>query len=237
MSEISKWYDEYSSRQADMGINARHKSIHNWALKFGLKKSDNVLEIGCGIGTQTKLLADYLNNYNQITAIDLSPKSIEVAKQLLKQYHGINWIATDFVTYDSDKKYDFVLLPDVIEHIPLAQHKALFAKISQVISDEAQIVIHIPNPNYLEWCHTHAKDKLQVLDQPIYTDELSKNVYPSGLYIHHLQTYSIWNQDCDYQIILIRKKRDLPYTIIPKPNHVKVWNTVKRKSKSLLGKK
>jgi trans-aconitate 2-methyltransferase len=238
MSTIANYYDEYSDRQAKVGINARHHSIQKWLEKFGLKKTDRILEIGCGIGTQTQLLAEYLDNSDQITAVDISPKSVEVGKKMLANFKGIKWIVADFVNYTLDEQFDVVLLPDVIEHIPLNQHKALFANIKKVLKPTGWVLIHIPAPNFLEWCHKNWQDKLQVLDQPIYTDELTQNVYPNGFYIDYLQTYSIWIDLYDYQVIVLKPlRKDLTYALIPTPPHVELWNKIVWKSRQLLGLK
>lgn len=76
--KTKEYYNEYSTRQKKIGVNERHHSILKKLKKTGLKPSDSVLEIGCGIGTFTGLLSKYINKGN-VLAVDLSPKSIEIA--------------------------------------------------------------------------------------------------------------------------------------------------------------
>lgn len=204
MQSVEKYYDEYTERQVDAGVHYRHKKIQEWLLKFGLQPHHDVLEIGCGIGTQTQLLANFLNKDVNITAIDISPKSIEIAKKNLHAHSHVKLIAGDVVETDLNGKFDVVLLPDVIEHIPLDQHKALFGKIREVLKDDGFVLIHIPNPYYLEWVHVHRKQDLQIIDQPIYTNELCQNIYPHGLHIAYLETYGIWVSGGDYQVVVLR---------------------------------
>ncbi len=52
------FYDEYVSRQLAVGVNERHHAILHWLLRFGLRHANRVLEIGCGVGTPTGLIAD-----------------------------------------------------------------------------------------------------------------------------------------------------------------------------------
>ena len=125
------------------------------------------------------------------------------------------------------------MLPDVIEHIPVEQHKKLFANISSVLKKDGFILIHIPQPYYQEWCFKNKPEALQVIDQAIYTDQLAQNVYPNKLFISHLETYSIWKQHGDYQVIVLKPYRtDLSYDELP-PTLAK---KVKGKTKQLMKK-
>lgn len=202
---VEAFYDEFTTKQIQAGISKRNIKIHEWAQQFGLKNNHNVLEIGCGIGTQTELLAQYVSQ-GKITAIDISPKSITIAQQRLANYTNVSCITGDIITMDINfsTKFDVIVLPDVIEHIPLDSHNALFKRLSGLLKEDGFILIHIPNPNYLAWCHTNTPQVLQVIDQPIYTNVLCSNVYANGFYIHHLETYEIWTNNCDYQIIVLK---------------------------------
>ena len=206
MQKVEEYYDNYVGRQASVGINDRHRSIQRWLLKFGLSKDSKILEIGCGIGTQTELIAKYIDDNGEILAVDISPKSIEVAQKRLHTYKNLKLIAADIINYDIEEQFDVIVMPDVIEHIPLELHSQLFEKAAKLLKKDGFIFIHIPNPYYLEWCHTHRKDALQIIDQPIYTDLLVQNTYPHGLYIHYLESYSIFMIDNDYQAILLKHR-------------------------------
>ena len=210
--EIEQFYDGYVDRQIDMGINSRHKSIRRWLKEFGLKPDFKVLEIGCGVGTQTELLLRDLGPDGKVLAMDISPKSIEVAKERLKKYRNVELVANDATEYDFEEKYDMIIMPDVIEHIPIELHSKLFKKLASVLKRNGKIIIHIPNPYYLQWVHKNRPELLQVIDQPIFTNILVDNIYPHGLYIHSLRTYDIWVKECDYQIIELRHfQPDLAY--------------------------
>ncbi len=236
MSKVADYYDDYTVRQQKIGINNRHLSIQNWLEKFGLKKTDDVLEIGCGIGTQTKLLAEYLNPTSRIVANDISPKSIEIGKTSLSNHKNIEWIAADVIQYNLQGKFDVVVLPDVIEHIPIEQHFELFKKIRSVLKPTGFVLIHIPNPYFLQWCHQTRPETLQVIDQPIYTNLLTANTYPNGFYIHFLETYSIWKENCDYQAIVLKCVRaDLTYHEKPYSFTEKVGRKVKQLFKKVSG--
>ena len=208
-AEVINYYDAYTTRQSITGINERHQSIQRWLEKKGLKPDDEVLEIGCGIGTQTELLTNYLNSDTKVTAIDISPKSVDIAKQRLANKTNIKWIADDYLKVKDDHKYDVVLLPDVIEHIPLELHFSLFEKIASNLKEDGFVLIHIPNPLYLEWCEKYTPEKLQIIDQAVHTDLLVKNTRPHGFYIHFLSTYQVWVDNCDYRVIVLKKLKEI----------------------------
>ncbi len=68
----------------------------------------------------------------------------------------------------------------------------------------ASSTLNYPNPYYLAWCHEHRPEVLQVIDQPVYADVLIPHIYRSGLYVHTLETYSLWVQEGDYSRAVLR---------------------------------
>ncbi|MDW3194042.1 MAG: class I SAM-dependent methyltransferase [Cytophagales bacterium] len=204
MTEVSEFYDDYSNFQHSRGINHRHLSIQRWLEFFGLKGSDQVLEIGCGIGTQTELVLRYLTT-GSITGIDISEKSIELAKQRLAKYNNQELIAGDVVQLDIQKKYDIILMPDVLEHIPIEQHARLFSKLELLLKQDGLLIIHIPDPDSLKWIRKNQPETLQIIDQPIELGELLGNLKHTSFKIEYLHSYSIYSTDPDYQLIVMRK--------------------------------
>jgi len=232
-SKVADWYDEFSTQQVNTGINLRHKSIHEWCLKFGLKKTDSVLEIGCGVGTQSQLIAEYLTK-GKLTINDISEKSVDIARERLKKFNNISYSKGDIIEQPITSKFDFIILPDVIEHIPLENHFKLFEKLSTLLKDDGSILIHIPFPNYLEWTQEFKPELLQVIDQPITTDILAKNCYPNKLYIEKLITYKIWVEKNDYQAIKLKKKINIDFSVTTRKSSFK--NKIYRKLSLILSK-
>lgn len=214
---IRSFYDGYATLQAERGINQRHLRIMQWLKQFGLQDGMRVLEIGCGIGTQTELLAEKLPN-GYLLAMDISPRSIEMAKQRLAGKKQVDLRCGDIVTLDVDGTFDMIVLPDVLEHIPISEHEILFQKLAKLLKPEGQVVIHIPSPQSLEWVIQHRPEILQVLDQPLHMGRLIPAITQAGLYPHHLQHYGLWSVDPDATIIVLRHyTKDLPFLPIPPP--------------------
>jgi trans-aconitate 2-methyltransferase len=214
--EAQRFYDEFVDHQVAVGVNERHRSILRHLKRAGLRPDHRVLEIGCGVGTLTELLAKYLAPHGSLLATDLSPKSIDVARKSLSRFGGVELVAGDILEVEIPGAFDLVVLPDVIEHIPLDQHPQLFARIASWLRTGGFVLLHYPNPNFLEWCRQYKPDGLQVIDQPIYTDVLTANAYPHGLYLDYLETYSIWVHESDYQVAVMRRRVDAThFTEIP----------------------
>lgn len=230
MEEIKQYYDAFSAEQVETGVNKRHRAILGWVKRFGVKSNDAVLEVGCGIGTFTSLLATQVR-YGKILAVDISPKSIDIARQKLSGFNNITLLAADITFTEMGGTYDVIILPDVLEHIPIDAHTKLFAKLATLIKPNGYILIHIPNPYYLEWCKKNTPELLQIIDQPLYTNILAANIYQAGLYIHYLETYSVWIDNCDHQVIVVKpcvKKdyKEIPFT--PPPLHIRLVNKIKQ---------
>ncbi|HJT83206.1 MAG TPA: class I SAM-dependent methyltransferase [Nitrososphaeraceae archaeon] len=84
----------------------------------------SVLELGCGFGRITKLLLTKYNNINEYLAVDLSQDQIENVKKYvsssLKKPNNqlkLDFMVSDIQSLNLDKKYDLVILSEVLLHI------------------------------------------------------------------------------------------------------------------------
>lgn len=201
---VSHFYDDYTEQQFKKGIHIRHRTILKNLKKAGLQANSNVLEIGCGIGTVTRLIARATPQGN-VLAVDISPKSIEMARKFNSKFSHVEFAVSDMTDFERSEKFDFVVLPDVIEHIPLEQHPHLFQTIAKHLHENSVVAINIPHPLYLTWLREHQPEKLQIIDQPIHTDQLLQNTYAAGLYLHKLESYSLFLEINDYQWIILKQ--------------------------------
>jgi cyclopropane fatty-acyl-phospholipid synthase-like methyltransferase len=204
--DARSFYDDYVARQEKVGVNARHHSIMGWLRRSGLRPGHRVLEIGCGVGTLTELLAEDLEPGGSIVALDFSLKSIEGARERLARFNHVRLVVGDVLDVELDGRFDVVVLPDVIEHIPIEQHSKLFGQVASWVRPKGFVLLHYPNPYHLEWCREHSPEVLQIIDQPIYADALVGNVYPHGLYLDSLQTYTIWVREGDYVAAVLKPR-------------------------------
>ncbi len=232
MLKVAEYYDDFSVRQLKAGINNRHISIAYHLKKNGLKKNCSVLEIGCGIGTVSELILRELSTNSRFYGVDISPRSITIAKMLETKYKNAFFETRDLTQEKLDLSFDCIVLPDVIEHIPLELHTLLFRNIYKMLNDEGFVFIHIPHPNYLEWQINNKNDELQIIDQPIHTDLLVKSVYPVGFYIHYINSYSVYSSNPDYQIIVLKKKlQSTEYPLMKEPFQLSLIERIINKAK------
>lgn len=209
--DAGEFYDQYVDRQTAVGVNDRHRAILGWLRRSGLQPDDRVLEIGSGVATVTCLLVEALGPRGSVVGIDLSPRSIDLARERLASFDNVRLIAGDVLEADIEGPFDVVVLPDVIEHIPLDDHYALFERVANWLSPNGFALLHYPNPHYLEWRHEHEHGNLQIIDQPVHADALLSNTYPHGLHLDFLATYSIWIRECDYVVAVLRPSAGLTF--------------------------
>ena len=206
-NEISEFYDEYVQRQIKTGANERLISLYKRLLNGGLNTDSKVLELGCGVGIFTKLLAKKVKN-GIIEAVDLSAKSIAVAENELKHKKNIHFDVADVVKYKPENSdFDMITLMDVIEHVPLERHAELFRNLAEIATEKTNILINIPNPQYIGYARINHPESLQVIDQEVELFILMQHLEKNGLELVYFEKYGIWEQD-DYHFMVIRKKRN-----------------------------
>ncbi len=205
--DIAEFYDEYVQRQLKIGANERLISLYKRLMGLGLKEDSKVLELGCGVGIFTKLLTKKVSN-GIIEAVDLSEKSVTVAKTELKSKKNIHFDVADVVKYHpKNSDFDFITLMDVIEHIPLEQHEELFGNLAKIATDKTKIAINIPNPQYIGYARINHPETLQVIDQEVHLFPLIQHLETQNLELVFFEKYGIWEEE-DYHFMVIRKKRD-----------------------------
>ena len=90
---------------------------HHFLLKQLPSHSQTVLDIGCGTGEFSRLLA---NRAEKVIAVDLSPKSIEVAKQCSRQYANIDFQVADIAQWEfPQEKFDAIVSIATVHHLSI----------------------------------------------------------------------------------------------------------------------
>jgi ubiquinone/menaquinone biosynthesis C-methylase UbiE len=229
VSEVTEFYDEYVVEQANTGINDRIYGVYERLIGLGLNAHSSVLELGCGIGMMTSLLKRTVNQ-GKIHAIDISAASIDYGKMKFGAAN-ITFSTQDITAFETQlNKPDFITLIDVLEHIPLELHAALFKRISQVMGLNSHFVINLPNPDYIAHDIALEADSLQVIDQPVPFASLIQQLDDASLELMTYQKYGLWHHD-EYQWFVLRIKR--PFNEVRIDNSLTVIDKIKRKIKRL----
>ena len=207
--KVVRFYDQFAEKQEKTGINSRHLSILDKAKLAGLQANHRILEVGCGIGTVSHLLATQVPQ-GKVLAVDISPESIEKARVLWKKQGNLKFDVSDMSDFNlPGETFDFFVFPDVLEHIPVDQHARLFENIQRHAHADSVVLIHIPAPRYLEWMIANQPEKLQVIDQPLDTGTLVQTLGVAGFYLEKMETYALFFQEKDYQYFVFRAKKSV----------------------------
>jgi trans-aconitate 2-methyltransferase len=209
--DVSEYYDKLWADLEDQNINrinSRHRIILHKLKKLGLAPDSSLLEVGCGNGLLTSFLAGYVTQ-GPITAADISPASIEYAKKKYKALSNIQFVVSDLSDFTANTQFDFIVFPDVLEHIPVEQHRNIFRLIRKVAHDKTTVFINIPNPRAIKWYAKHQPESLQIIDQPLDASVLLADIYANDFYLESFETYSLHHEEPDYQSLVVRPNTDL----------------------------
>lgn len=213
--EIQDWYNSFATKQLKTGVNLRHYHILNKLRALGLKKDANVLEVGCGIGTLTSLLHQYLKK-GSLTATDISDESISIAKSWIKNAKSIDFVVTDMTDFKGAKLFDFIVLPDVLEHIPMEDHTNLFATLRKNMNAIGNLVIHIPHPKSIDYIRQNTPEKLQFIDQALPASHILSAAYQNDWILVSYEAYSLLHQENDYVFLHFKPNYPARLTSISK---------------------
>lgn len=212
-NKIQGFYDEFSEKQVKTGVNSRHLNIISKLVASGMKSTHQVLEVGCGIGTVSQLIAKVVNKGN-VLAVDISEKSIQKASEIWQKHTNLTFEVSDMSDFNKPgKTFDYFVFPDVLEHIPVEQHPNLFANIGMHAHENSVVFVHIPSPRFLEWMIQNEPEKLQIIDQPLDTSKLIGVLQQFGFYLEEMKTYSVFYEEKDYQYFVFRKNKSIEKTI------------------------
>lgn len=200
--EIESYYDGHSREvQERVGINRRHRHIIRRFKATGLERDHHVLEIGCGIGQLTGLIAPLVSD-GGVLGVDISPNAIALARKRSEGRRNVTLAVDDMSAFVSDRRFDRILLPDVLEHIPEETHDRLFLTMVEHLAPSGLICIHIPDPDWIRWAARNAQSALQIVDQPLDILAMAKRSARVGLELKCFERYSIWTKEPDYNWIV-----------------------------------
>lgn len=222
MSKIQQYYDDTAEYYDSVGINDRNYKIHSLLRHFGLKKEAKVLEIGCGVGVQTSLL---FKKVAHIVALDLSERSIILAKEKYQRVRDVEWKAADIFEIEITTQFDIILLADVLHYIPEEKYGNLFEKMAKNLAQNGYIFIHSPTAAFVEWCRKNDNSKLNLDDIAIDNQQVAAACQSNNLTIVHYQQYSLWHQSPDYQYWVIQHYNPMSFDA----SKLSFWKRLKKK--------
>ena len=163
------------------------------------------LDLGCGIGTFTSMLAK--KNFD-VVGVDLSGSATKIAKNLLhKECLSSNseLIKAD-ICYLPFKQSSFnnIICADLVEHLDSSQYYYLISESYRILSKNGKLALYTPNP-------THIFEKMRKQNFILKKDESH-----------------IGLKTCDYLITSLRKHNFLILKSYFKESHILFFNLVER---------
>ncbi len=98
--------------------------------------NDSILEIGCGPGTWTEIIAQKCKN---LVAVDISSEMLNEAKRRCSGQKNIKFIHSDIMDVELKDKFEKIFCVRVLEYV--ANKKALLKKLSLMLKKNGRLVI------------------------------------------------------------------------------------------------
>jgi len=101
----------------------------------------NYLEVGGGHGLYISEAITRIGKSTSFDMVDISQSSLDIAKKMVDN-ENVNYILSDIFDYNPSKKYDFITMGEVLEHVedPIA----LLKKLGELLSDNGKLYITTP---------------------------------------------------------------------------------------------
>lgn len=137
VNALSRW-DQLLEAQTDVFFP---HEIEHFLSSDKWMTASSVLDVGCGNGYYLSKLKTFfpLKSY---TGIDVSPRLVEIASAQDKT--GIDFQTADFFSFESDQKYDVILMRLIVQHMKGIGD--LLDKAGRLLVDDGCVVIIEPDP-------------------------------------------------------------------------------------------
>ena len=113
------------------------------------KKKINVLELGCGTGSNIDALIHYNMN---ITAIDISKESIKICKRKFRSKKEVQFFNLDMLEIDKlSKKFDLIVDIFSSYNLNLKENKKLIKLIHKKLKNKGTFFCYTPGKNSTSW--------------------------------------------------------------------------------------
>lgn len=118
-------------------------------LKPALKPGLRVLDIGCGIGSISKDIAQLVGPTGYVIAVDNTESFIAEGKKLFADVENLELIHMDFLDFETEKKFDLIVSARTLQWISTLD-KAI-DKIKSLLKPNGQVSILDYNHEAINW--------------------------------------------------------------------------------------
>jgi len=136
IDKVRESFDRIASVSGNMEGWGHNNHYHKFLLSKIPSKCKNALDIGCGTGSFARLLAE---RSDHVLALDLSPISVELAKEHSKDYDNVNYELAEVIAYDfPDDHFDCIASVATFHHLPLEE---MLIKIKKALRKNGVLMI------------------------------------------------------------------------------------------------
>lgn len=173
---MSAYFHGYSEQEFDRLLAQSEFLANEIYLGVHLPEQGRLLEIGCGVGAQTRILSERFPGLS-ICSIDRNAQEIEQATLWQKQRPSsspIEFICTEFEQWDSIEKFDAAFICWVLEHVPdpqnllrkAAQHLKSGACIHITEVQNNSLYLFPPSPAIMQYWEAYCARQLKLNGNP-----------------------------------------------------------------------
>ena len=134
--------------------------------------ADTLLEIGVGTGRLALRVAPLCRH---LTGIDLSPKSLERAREHLAEQRNVTLLCGDFLTYPFDERYDVIYSSLTFMHI--GEKARALEKAASLLRVGGRLVLSIDKDQREELCFGERRMRLY----PDTREAIRRDICAAGL--------------------------------------------------------
>jgi 2-polyprenyl-3-methyl-5-hydroxy-6-metoxy-1,4-benzoquinol methylase len=171
-----------------------HYAIYNYFVDNLPKYKDKIdyyLEMGGGHGLYISEAISLLKKSTRFDLIDISPTSIEASRTLIDN-NNVNYILSDIFKITPEKKYDFITMGEVLEHVE--DPVALLAQLGKMLKDGGSMFITTPtNAPAIDhiYLFKDADDIRQVIDKAGFTVTDEVGIYSEKVSKEKAEKYKV----------------------------------------------
>jgi SAM-dependent methyltransferase len=201
---IEAFYDDFTSRFVRdyvEGNDRVERQLRFFAAAIP-PTARSILVVGCGSGEGAFFIATKVAPHATILAVDLSSESLRLATSAFN-HDRITYRKVDIVAESIEGTWDFVLLPDVYEHIPRDSRSCLHRHLKECLGPQGSILLTIPSPGK-QASLRESGHGLQIVDETVTVEDLLELTRDVGAALTYFNMISVWDTN-DYIHAIVQR--------------------------------
>jgi SAM-dependent methyltransferase len=204
-AEAAVFYDAHVARRLESFVegNARVERAWRTVVDWAPPSPRRVLEVGCGIGDVSWRMARLWPGAH-VTGLDLSRKSVEMARRLFA-LPNLTFLEGTLLTAALIGDFDLILLMDVYEHIARDERAGVHTALGALASERARLILSFPTPRHQRWLRAEHPDELQPVDEDIYPETAAALAEAVGASLALYREVDVWHEADYAHAVLVRR--------------------------------